>query len=138
MSASVLLSEMTWPEFADRARKNPVAFIPTGSTEQHGPHLPLSTDVIIPLAIAEKVAAALSGIVVPPIAYGYKSQPRSGGGNHFPGTLSLDAATFIAVVRDVVNELVRHGFRKIVVFDGHMENQWFLVEAIDLALRDQR
>lgn len=40
-------------------------------------------------------------------------------------------------MRAVVNELVRHGVRKIVLFDGHMENQWFLTEAADLALRDQ-
>ena len=42
------------------------------------------------------------------------------------------------MLRDVMNELVRHGIRHIVVFDGHMENQWFITEAIDLMLRDQR
>jgi creatinine amidohydrolase len=51
---------------------------------------------------------------------------------------SLDAMTLIAILRDVINEFARHGVRKLVVFDGHMENQWFIVEAIDLALRDQR
>ncbi len=45
---------------------------------------------------------------------------------------------FISLVRNIINELARHGVRKVVLFDGHMENQWFLVEAADLALRDQR
>jgi creatinine amidohydrolase len=138
-SAPVLLAEMTWIEFDNRVRtENPVVFIPTGAIEQHGPHLPLSTDVIIPQAVAEQVAQRIGGIVAPPITYGYKSQPKSGGGNHFPGTLSLDAATLIAIARDLINELARHGVRRVVLFDGHMENQWFLTEAADLALRDQR
>ncbi len=133
------LAEMTWMEFARRVRDDaPIVLVPVGSTEQHGPHLPLSTDVILPEAVASRVAAAIGCIVAPPISYGYKSQPKTGGGNHFPGTISLDGATLIAMVRDVVNDLARHGVRKVAVFDGHMENAWFIVEAIDLALRDQR
>ena len=133
------LAEMTWMEFARRVRDDaPIVLVPVGSTEQHGPHLPLSTDVILPEAVATRVAGAIGGIVAPSISYGYKSQPKTGGGNHFPGTISLDGATLIATVRDVVNEFARHGVRKIALFDGHMENQWFIVEAIDLALRDQR
>lgn len=133
------LSEMTWMEFARRVREDaPIVLVPIGSTEQHGPHLPLSTDVILPEAVAVRVAEAIGGIVAPPISYGYKSQPKSGGGNHFPGTISLDGATLIETLRNLVNEFVGHGVRKIVLFDGHMENEWFIVEAIDLALRDQR
>ncbi|HLQ17932.1 MAG TPA: creatininase, partial [Tabrizicola sp.] len=71
----------------------------------------------------------------PPLAYGYKSQPKSGGGNHFPGCASLDGATYINLVRDLICDFARHGLTKIVLFDGHMENQWFLTEAADLALR---
>ncbi|MBS9476574.1 creatininase [Ancylobacter radicis] len=134
---STRIADMTWYEFADRVKDNPIVFLPTGSVEQHGPHLPLLTDVILPSALAEAVAAEVGGMVAPPVAYGYKSQPKSGGGNHFPGTLSLDANVFIALVRNIINELVRHGARNIVLFDGHMENAWFLVEAADLALRDQ-
>jgi creatinine amidohydrolase len=140
MDKTVRLGDMTWMEFAGRmgADDQPIVFIPVGSTEQHGAHLPLSTDVILPETVALRVAALCGGIVAPTVAYGYKSQPKSGGGNHFPGTISLDGATLVAVLRDLVNEFARHGARKIVLFDGHMENQWFIVEAIDLALRDQR
>ena len=135
----VRLADMTWMEFAQRVEEDdPIVFLPVGSTEQHGPHLPLSTDVVLPEAIALKVAALVSGIVAPSLAYGYKSQPKTGGGNHFPGTLSLNAATLVALMRDIINELARHGVRRIVLFDGHMENQWFITEAADLALTDQR
>lgn len=133
------LADMTWFEFDRRVREEaPIVLIPVGSTEQHGPHLPLGTDVYLPLAVADRVASLIGGLVAPAIPYGYKSQPKTGGGNHFPGTLSLDAATLVALLRDVINELARQGIHKIVVLDGHMENQWFIVEAIDLALRDQR
>lgn len=138
MTASVHIADLTWYDFAARVKDDPIVFLPTGSTEQHGPHLPLSTDVILPVSVAERVATIVGGLVAPAVPYGFKSQPKSGGGNHFPGTLSLDASIFIGVVRNVVNELARHGVRKVVLFDGHMENQWFLVEAADLALRDQQ
>jgi creatinine amidohydrolase len=136
--ALIRIADLTWPEFAERVAGSPIVFLPTGSVEQHGPHLPLLTDVILPVAVAEAVAERIGGLVAPPVTYGYKSQPKSGGGNHFPGTLSLDASVFIGLVRNIVNELARHGVRKVVLFDGHMENQWFLVEAADLAIRDQR
>lgn len=136
---AVRLADMTWMEFARRVKEDdPIVFLPIGATEQHGPHLPLSTDVILPESIALRVAERLGGIVAPSLAYGYKSQPKTGGGNHFPGTLSLNAATLVALMRDIVNELARHGVRRIILFDGHMENQWFITEAADLALTDQR
>ena len=139
MTAAIRLADMTWMEFAERLGADaPVVIVPIGSTEQHGPHLPLSTDVVLPEAVAMRVAERMGAIVAPPVSYGYKSQPKTGGGNHFPGTISLDGATLVAILRDIVNEFARHGVRKLVLFDGHMENQWFIVEAIDLALRDQR
>jgi creatinine amidohydrolase len=133
------LADMTWMEFARRVREEqPIMLVPVGATEQHGPHLPLSTDVILPQTVATRVAREIGGIVAPAVGYGYKSQPKSGGGNHFSGTISLDGSTLIALLRNIVNEFARHGVRKIVLLNGHMENDWFIVEAIDLALRDQR
>lgn len=138
MTRSPLIAELTWVEFRDALATNPMLFLPVGSLEQHGPHLPLATDVFMPMVMARAVALATGSLVAPPLPYGFKSQPKSGGGQHFPGTVSLDGATLIAVVRDVLVEFARHGARRLVVLDGHMENQWFLVEAIDLALRHMR
>lgn len=133
---TVMMAEMTWPEFAERLRENTVVFLPTGMTEQHGPHLPMGVDHLLPTAIAEVVAREVDGIVAPAVNYGYKSMPRSGGGPSFPGSTGLDGATLSAVVRDVIRELARHGVRRVCVIDGHFENLWFLNEGIDLAMRE--
>ncbi len=135
---TVLTKKMTWVEFEEKVSRTPVVFLTVGAHEQHGPHLPMCCDVEIPDRIAQAVAEQVGGLVVPPIEFGYKSQARSGGGNHIPGTISLDAASLIGTVKDIVCELARHGVRRIVVMDGHYENTMFIVEGIDLALRDLR
>ena len=139
MPDSVLIGETPWTTYDERVRSgNAIVILPVGALEQHGPHLPMNCDVAIPAAIAERVARRLGGFVAPPVAYGYKSQPKSGGGNHFPGTTSLDGITLIMTIRDVIKEFARHGVRKMTVMVGHYENTMFVIEGIDLALRDLR
>lgn len=133
----LLMSSLSWVEYQQRLRdENPVVLIPCGALEQHGPHLPLGTDALLSGAIAQTVAEQINGIVAPVFSYGYKSQPKSGGGQHFPGTTSLDGSTLSQMMRDVIRELARQGVTNMVVVDGHYENQWFLIEGIDLARRD--
>ena len=67
-------------------------------------------------------------------AYGTRSQPRTGGGPGFPGTLNLTAGTFALVVRDVIRDLYRQNVRRIVVVNGHYENIGPSIEGIELAL----
>jgi creatinine amidohydrolase len=135
----VWMDRLSWVEYQARVREEhaPV-LLPVGATEQHGPHLPLGTDAMLASAVAGNVAARVNGLVAPALAYGYKSQPKCGGGQHFDGTTSLDAATLVGQVRDTVRELARHGVKKLVVVNGHYENQWFLIEGIDLAMREVR
>ena len=64
--------------------------------------------------------------------------PKSGGGPFFPGTINLDGTTLIAVVRDIIREWVRHGVKRLCFLDGHFENQWFITEGIDVAVREIR
>jgi len=135
--SEVHMNRMSWQQYRDRVTlaRAPV-FLPVGALEQHGPHLPLGTDALLATAIAAQAAAAVGGIVAPALAYGYKSQPKCGGGQHFCGTTSLDAATLIGQVRDTIREFVRHGVERLVLVNGHYENQWFMIEGIDLALRE--
>lgn len=137
--SEVHMSRMSWVEYLARVSQDraPV-FLPVGALEQHGPHLPLGTDALLATAIAAGAAAAVGGIAAPALAYGYKSQPKCGGGQHFCGTTSLDAATLIGQVRDTIREFVRHGVERLVLVNGHYENQWFMIEGIDLALRECR
>ena len=138
MADTVFMAELTWPEWQERVARNPPVFLPVGATEQHGPHLPLNVDVVLPTGVCERVAGVLGGLVAPTIPYGNRSQVRSGGGQRFPGTTSLDAHTLSLVARDVVRDLGAHGVRRVVVVNGHYENTWPLVEGVELALRELR
>lgn len=139
MTDRVLIEEMTWPDYDRRVREeNPLVILPVGSLEQHGPHSPLATDTIIPTAISAAVAGRIRAMVAPAISYGYKSQERTGGGNHFAGTTSLDGETLIRLTLDIIREFARHGVRRIAIMDSHYENEMFLIEGIDLALRELR
>ena len=138
MVESVFMAELSWPEWEARIQAGAIIFLPLGATEQHGPHLPLNVDVILPTGVAERVARQVGGLVAPTLNYGYKSMPRSGGGQRFPGTASLDAATFSHTIRDVIRDMGLHGARRFVILNGHFENAWPSVEGLDLALRDLR
>lgn len=133
----VMMDRISWVEYQRRMNDDaPVLFLPCGSLEQHGPHLPLGVDAMLSTAVAKDAAKLVNGLVAPALSYGYKSQCRCGGGQHFPGTTSLDGDHLSQMVRDVIREFYRHGARAVVLVDGHYENQWFLIEGIDLALRD--
>jgi creatinine amidohydrolase len=134
----VALAELDWMTYQQAvSAKDAIIFLPIGALEQHGPHMSMNPDVLIPQAIAEGASELLNNaMVAPPIAYGYKSQQQSGGGNHLPGTTSLDGITLTQTIRDVIKEFARHGARKIVMMNGHFENSMFVVEGIDLAIRE--
>lgn len=138
MVDSVFMAELTWPEFEARVKQGVTVLLPLGATEQHGPHMAMNVDVVLPTAICERVARNIGGIVAPAFPYGYRSQPRSGGGEAFPGTTSLDANTFSLVVRDVIRSLGHDGVRRLVVVNGHFENSWPAVEGVHLGLRELR
>ena len=127
------LADLTWPEVRDRAAGGAAVVVPVGSTEQHGYHLPLCTDVVLPEELALAVGESLDLLVAPPIAYGYRSRPLSGGGEGFPGTISLSGRTLMAVLEDVLVGLARSGFSRLVVLNWHYENSNFVYEAAWLA-----
>jgi creatinine amidohydrolase len=134
---TVFMNELSWVDYRQRVERDaPTVLLPVGALEQHGPHLPLGTDALLSTAVAADAARRVGGLVAPALSYGYKSQPKCGGGNHFCGTTSVDAATLIGSVRDAVREFARHGVKRLVLVNGHYENQWFLIEGIDLGLRD--
>ncbi len=129
---SPLMEEMTWPEVAEAVKANRPVVIAVGSTEQHGPHLPLSTDCVLPQAIAVEAAKKLPLVVAPPIRFGAMSRALSGGGESFSGTLSVRGTTLIATLHEVTSALARHGFKRICIQNWHYENAGFLWEAADL------
>lgn len=116
------LVEMTWPEVAALTKDEAapvVALLPIASIEQHGPHLAVSTDTALATAIAEQVESALPDDVVlcPTLTYG-SSHHHLG----FPGVMSISHETYVRVLVDLAESLLKSGFRRIVLFNGHGGN----------------
>ena len=126
-----IMHHLTRVEFENNSDK--VVVLPIGSTEQHGPHLPLGVDSYIAEDIAKHLAKVTDIIIAPTITYGYKSKPLSGGGPLFKGTIDLNGETLIHLVTDILCEFARDGFNKIFIENAHFENQAFIEEAMDLA-----
>jgi len=101
------------------------ALLPLGSTEQHGPHLPLATDTLIADAVAERFCARVPGVVrLPAVPFGCAREHLG-----FPGTVSLAEATLAALLRDVASSLAAHGFERLLVFTAHGGNYGVLRDA---------
>ena len=136
-SSQVKLAHLDAHTFANwMTSGTPTVLVPVGALEQHGPHLPMGTDAILAERIAGAVAASTGALVAQPITYGYRSQQKSGGGDHLVGTTSLDAATLIGLTRNLVRSLLDQGVQHVVLVNGHYENYQFLYEGVDLAIRD--
>jgi creatinine amidohydrolase len=130
----MLLETMTSPEVGGCIEANVPLILPVGAVEQHGPHLPLGTDGFIPHELAKRVAIGRRVIVAPPVFYGAYSRPRTGGGRHFPGSVGLPGRTLEPVVGGLLGDWMRQGFRRVMVLNGHFENAWTLLEAIEGAI----
>jgi creatinine amidohydrolase len=113
-----VLEHMAWTEVhAAIEAGHDTVVVAFGATEQHGPHLPLSTDGLLGEHLARRVAARLDAFVAPTIKIGCSAHHLA-----FPGTLSLRDSTFHAVVADLVESLVLSGFRRIVLLPSHGGN----------------
>lgn len=113
------LAEMHWPEVRaalDSGTKTVVAA--AGSMEQHGPHLPFQTDTLLGTVLSDAVASRLEHVIVgPTIPFGVSEHHMA-----FPGTITLDTATFKEVVRQYVASLAKHGFETVVILPSHGGN----------------
>lgn len=110
----MLIEEITMPEFEDGLKQTRTVLIPFGSVEEHGPHLPLSTDTIQACEVARKAAFKVPLFVAPPIHYGNCRSSCM-----HPGTLSITTATLKALIFDIVTSLRMHGLRNFILLTGH-------------------
>jgi creatinine amidohydrolase len=124
---------LNWKQVAALPRDSTLLILPTAAIEQHGPHLPLATDTLINNAVLGRALAQLpadmSIFALPPVCYG-KSNEHIG----FPGTLSVSATTFMAVLRDIGASIASAGFSKLVLFNTHGGNS----SLVDVMARDLR
>ncbi len=121
MTHETRLGLLSWSEVADLDRDRTIAVLPTAAVEQHGPHLPLDTDTFLCTRVVEEAASraqhAGSVLVAPTLAYGSSAHHMA-----FAGTLTLTAATFLTAVGEICGSLAEHGFRRLLVVNGHGGN----------------
>ncbi|GAA1500569.1 creatininase family protein [Streptomyces bangladeshensis] len=124
------LTDLTSTQVTDAVRGRTVVW-PIGAVEQHGPHLPLSVDLLLAEAFADGIARELDAFTLPAQAFGARSLPQSGGGLQFPGTVHVTGGTLIDLLRETLTSLVQLPMARLVVVNGHYENEPFLFEALD-------
>ena len=111
----VWLQETRWQEIQEfRNRGGDLAIIPVGSVEQHGFHLPLGTDSMVAIRLAEDAAQRTNAIVTPPLWFGWSPHHLA-----LPGTISIRPQILIEMLFDVLSSLATHGFRRFVIVNGH-------------------
>jgi creatinine amidohydrolase len=120
MERAVFLTDMTWPEVKARLPKVRLAILPTGSMEQHGPHLTFETDIAIATELARRLALQHYPhvVVAPPLPVGMSNHHM-----HFPGTITWRYDTFMACLEDTLLALSEHGIRRFLVLNGHGGNR---------------
>src|SRR5438067_4626576 len=120
------LAHMTWEEARGAAEEGRLVIVPVGSTEAHGPHLPLDVDTHQADHVANLLAERVDAVVAPALPYGYAVTWMS-----FAGTVTLSAETFQQVLVEVVESLVAHGFRRVMILNAHRPNG----TSVDVAAR---
>ena len=115
MADSVWLQDLTWPDIkacVDQGKRT--ILLPVGSTEQHGPHLPVGTDTMVATALAEAAARIAGVLTAPPLWFGWSPHHMV-----LPGTITIRPEVLVELACDVVGSLAEHGFRNFVFINGH-------------------
>lgn len=121
-------NRLTWAEMNEAIALQKVVILPTGSTEQHGRHLPLDVDVFLVESVCMEVGRRLPDkvLVLPPISYGLNLHHID-----FPGTIHIEPEVFIAFCLNITKSVAYHGFKKMLLINGHGSN----TPLIDLVAR---
>ena len=136
MADNFVIPDMTWTEIDEAMKKErPVALLPVGATEAHGPHLPVSTDTVIAVEMAKRGAAKLkehgvSALILPPVSFTVSDFAAK-----FPGTISLSPETSVALLRDVCVSTAKR-FRAIAMANIHLDPGH--IECLKAALEEAR
>ena len=118
----LLLEEMTREQAREAFAQGAMVVLPTGSIEQHGPHLPLMVDTHVVTHVAraagERAAARVPLVVAPTVHYGVSHHHLA-----FAGTMSVTSQLYVETIKELVRCLYRHDVRKLVLLNGHGGNQ---------------
>lgn len=115
MTDSVWLQDLTWEEIKDRIESGGrTILMPFGSTEQHGPHLPVGTDTMVAMTLAEDAAASTGILAAPPLWFGWSPHHMV-----LPGTITIRPELLAEIAFDMVSSLHHHGLENFVFINGH-------------------
>ncbi len=119
MAEKYRYEDLTWPEINEAVEKELIPVLPVGTIEQHGRHLPTKMDMWSAREIADEAARRHPQrlLVMPAIPYGYTTHVMD-----FPGSITIHHETFIRYVVDVLKSACYHGFKKLIVVNGHGSN----------------
>jgi creatinine amidohydrolase len=117
---SYYYGEQTWPQLEEAIKQNTLVIIPVGTTEEHGRHLPVETDAMIAKMYGDAIADELQKKQIPvlltqPVYYGYSMNIVT----RWPGTLKIRTRVFMDYVYDMIDALMRQGFKKVALLDCH-------------------
>lgn len=115
------LHYLTWEEARELAISKKGVLLPVGSVEQHGPHLPLSTDLLIAEEVSIRVAGKTGLPIAPSLPFGVSLEHE-----RFPGTISVRPNTMMRVAIDILRSLMRLGFNYVFIINGHAGNSGIL------------
>ena len=119
VAAEYRYNRLTWPEMNEAIAMQKVVILPTGSTEQHGHHLPLDVDVFLAESVCLEAGRRAPDrvLVLPPISYGLNLHHID-----FPGTIHIEPEIFVAFGLNITKSVAYHGFKKILIVNGHGSN----------------
>lgn len=124
---AIFAAELPWTEIREHARVGAVSLLPIGSTEAHGPHLPLNVDVVISVEVCRRTALRLAArgtpaLIFPPVAYALTEFAAG-----FAGTVSVGREATLAYLTDLLQGIASHGLKRIAVVNHHLEPAHFRV-----------
>ncbi len=115
MADTIWLQEMTWEEIKTKVDESfKTVILPFGSTEQHGPHLPLGTDTMVAMTLAQDAATKTNVPVAPPLWFGWSPHHMI-----LPGTITIRPEILAEIAFDIISSLHQHGFDKFILINGH-------------------
>ena len=127
------MADLAYPDIQAYLKRSDLILIPMASTEQHGPHLPLSTDTTTAIEVSKRAAEQANVLYTPTVWTGYSPQHMRGPGQGM-GTITIRAETLNNLLYDIARSLIHHGFNKLIFVNGHGSN----VKVIDPVLRKIR
>lgn len=130
MNNNLNILSISLEEYQKLNKRETLIIIPCGCIENHGHHLPLGTDCLLPLAFCHKINSMYKSLLTPTINYGADSVPNCGGGFYMEGTLSISGKQFVKQLKKIVDCYLRDGFCKFLFINGHLENKMFINNAV--------